>query len=560
MTQRLQNPHLSGCCCPLCHRVVLPASITPALEARMTAAADAQGYGAPAASSASAFPALLAASGGDPSASVSSGEAMLRAAANVTADGVFRPVSINFQPPADADMPAGFRADLGRPFAVRGNGLEYGWVGTSGGDKTVQIVDRNDPLSPKEQYDTLALMPDDAQWQIAVPNGTYYVNLQAGDPSRLDSYYKMEVNGVPAMRGRPQADYHWIEGQATVTVTDGLIRVRGLTTPGDPPDNNKLDFLSIRRVEPVTYEQLDDVEWDVTRNSGSPIARAEAGSMVLGDKLYVMGGYTPDYDSVTNRLDIYDMTEGTWTRGADLPGTQTHAGVASDGRLIYHLAGQFGPNEGNGATADVWKYYPKADRWKPFVSLPEGRYGGTAQVIDTTLYYTGGDPASNRVIPTDELFALDLTARDPQWVEMRSMPHAGDHLSSTVVGGKLYVVGGEHGHGRAYVQHPDLQIYDPATNRWTYGAPLPTPTSHMEGGVFAYQGKVWAIGGQRDAQRTVNELRSYDPVKNIWELHSALPRELKAGVAFVHDGQINYIVGEAYGFGIPNDLIVGTFK
>ena len=52
-------------------------------------------------------------------------------------------------------------------------------------------------------------------------------------------------------------------------------------------------------------------------------------------------------------------------------------------------------------------------------------------------------------------------------------PHLGNHHAAEVLGGKLYIIGGLYQQGAPTTSAGKLQIYDPATNRWTLGADLP---------------------------------------------------------------------------------------
>jgi glucose/arabinose dehydrogenase len=152
------------------------------------------------------------------------------------------PVRINFQP-ASALVPSGYLADGGLVFASRGNGQTYGWTL----DNTAQARDRNASNSPDQRYDTLTYLQGagnpDAIWEIAVPSGTYRVRVVSGDPLSYNSVFRTTVEGVLTVSGTPTTTTRWIEGTATVTVTDGRLTVRS----GSGASNNKLCFLEITR-------------------------------------------------------------------------------------------------------------------------------------------------------------------------------------------------------------------------------------------------------------------------------------------------------------------------
>src|SRR5262249_54207311 len=90
-----------------------------------------------------------------------------------------------------------------------------------------------------------------AWWGIAVPNGTYSVHVLVGDPSAIDSIYKVLVGGtltngvitggVLAVSGTPTSAVHWFENTVTVTVTGGVLYVSN--TKGARA--NKIDSIDI---------------------------------------------------------------------------------------------------------------------------------------------------------------------------------------------------------------------------------------------------------------------------------------------------------------------------
>jgi hypothetical protein len=150
------------------------------------------------------------------------------------------PVRVNFQP-GGAAIPSGYLADGGATFGSRGNGHSYGW----NVDNSAQARDRQSALAGDQRYDTLTHMQHPANptafWEIALPNGTYSVHLVAGDPSYYDGVYRLQAEGVLALGGAPTSTSRWIEGTATVTVSDGRLTIRSATGAV----NNKLCFVDI---------------------------------------------------------------------------------------------------------------------------------------------------------------------------------------------------------------------------------------------------------------------------------------------------------------------------
>src|SRR6185312_9392428 len=96
-------------------------------------------------------------------------------------------------------------------------------------DNTAQTRDRNAANSPDQRYDTLAYMqrPEnpDASWEISVLRGTYSVRVVAGDASFFGNRLAIAVEGAVILSGTTTSEQRWLQGTATVHVTDGRLTI-----------------------------------------------------------------------------------------------------------------------------------------------------------------------------------------------------------------------------------------------------------------------------------------------------------------------------------------------
>ena len=103
------------------------------------------------------------------------------------------------------------------------------------------------------------------------------------------------------------------------------------------------------------------------------------------------------------------------------------------------------------------------------------------------------------------------------WTKKADMPTARELLSTSVVNGKIYAIGGRidkvlhpGGPNRAGVTRsieiPTVEAYDPLTDTWTQKADMPTLSAQLS--TCAVNGKIYVIG-----YSTVEE---YDPVTDEW--------------------------------------------
>ena len=82
------------------------------------------------------------------------------------------------------------------------------------------------------------------------------------------------------------------------------------------------------------------------------------------------------------------------------------------------------------------------------------------------------------------------------------MPNGRSALSSSVVNGKIYAIGGDKFPG-----HPTEEEYDPVADKWTAIADMPTSRRWLSTSVV--NGKIYAIGGCAE-QEILGTVEVYD--------------------------------------------------
>jgi N-acetylneuraminic acid mutarotase len=167
--------------------------------------------------------------------------------------------------------------------------------------------------------------------------------------------------------------------------------------------------------------------------------------------------------------------------------------------------------------------------WIPKADMSTTRYGLSTSVVDGKIYAIGGLGNLRRV---DEY--------DPQmntWTEKADMPTGREFVSSSVMNGKIYVIGGKSGQPVSAVE-----VYDPATDTWAERTELPTRRMWLSTSVI--DEIIYVIGGTDPSGgwphlRTVE---AYDPATDTWtpKAHMLTGRSLLS--TCVMDGKI-YAVG-----------------
>ena len=120
------------------------------------------------------------------------------------------------------------------------------------------------------------------------------------------------------------------------------------------------------------------------------------------------------------------------------------------------------------------------------------------------------------------------------------MPVARSHHTATVVGGKIYVVGGvqvdpdEEGERAAAGR---VDAYDPAADSWQQVAPMPTARSSHAAAVV--DGNIYVMGGCLPGSELFSDaLEAYDPVADTWTTLASLSPSRAYHAAAVVDGKL----------------------
>ena len=173
-------------------------------------------------------------------------------------------------------------------------------------------------------------------------------------------------------------------------------------------------------------------------------------------------------------------------------------------------------------------------------------------VLLLILLFTVG---SCKVVVKPALSSADTP--EDSWVLKAPMQEARANFGIAVVDGKIYAFGGDTGSPSGNLIPPEIrtaytlstnEVYDPATDTWTFKTPMPTARALL--GVAVYQNKVYCIGGyygnvkEEDFNTGVNEV--YDPATDTWETRTPMPQfdSWMFATANVVNGKIYVISGE----------------
>ena len=313
------------------------------------------------------------------------------------------------------------------------------------------------------------------------------------DESPLDPACRCDIPWVA------EAPMNMARDQFAGGVIDGRIYVFGGN--GNP---NGINLKSTERYDPAT------MRWSRIANNEHNDGRGveELTAAVVNNKLYVFGGWggiAPDgYNGVFNFNEMYDPATNGWTTLAQRPTTVAAAPTTVYNNEIYLFGGYFdsdNPSQGHDDYDVVECYDPNTDTWRFVTNMPKvlGNFG--IATIGAKVYLFGGVDWSEPSAPQfhDKVITYDF--QTDLWATIGNTPTPtgtlyGYSVAAPVVDGKVYLVGRAEVSGMEMVYSRIVDIYDPTTNTWDEGTPLPLPLGdHV---TLAGGGKIYVLGGDHD--------------------------------------------------------------
>lgn len=256
---------------------------------------------------------------------------------------------------------------------------------------------------------------------------------------------------------------------------------------------------------------------------------SSAGIVGVNGKIYALGG-SGEYDNVSysnNAVLEYDPFLDSWTAKDVMPIKRSGFVLAVYQNKIYVIGGKDGLNQ---------VYDPQTGTWENKTSMPTPRTQLDANVVDGKIYLIGGRTGGQRsTVALNEIY-------DPQtdtWTTKESMQYPVVEYASAVVDNKIYVIGGQDEF------HEELnldvtQIYDTTTDKWSLGAPIPKVVWQATAGVTTGEQapkRIYVLGGLPENSLFGTDWNQvYDPQTNTWTDGEPMPTaRFSLGVAVLND-------------------------
>lgn len=253
------------------------------------------------------------------------------------------------------------------------------------------------------------------------------------------------------------------------------------------------DVTTIYRYNWTTDSWINITGGNASLALGNP--RAEGAGIVLGNKLFVVGGRAPSCGAtggVCGDLEIVDLFNATAsvTPDAPMPTPRAGIGAAGFGDLMFVMGGRDGGTPTTGNLSNATEIYNASSHgWMQGPPLPDAR-----SEISATLWH----PGSNKIYvfggynatALSSGWSLDVSAGPgASWVALPAMPTARYSATAGWCGNDIIVAGGVTGGASSRARTTAVEVFSTGNSTWWNASPLPynfseSANGHTSNGIF----------------------------------------------------------------------------
>lgn len=243
--------------------------------------------------------------------------------------------------------------------------------------------------------------------------------------------------------------------------------------------------------------------------------------------------------------------ENFWATKSSMHFSRTGAGAAAVTGIVYVIGGsqRYNTSETGFSYMSINSteaYNPVTDTWVEKAPMPTSRDGLGAAVFQGKIYCFGGRDVSKDYSISTNVNEVYDTGTD-SWETKTPMPTARSGLQASEVGEKIYLIGGwvEAESSSSAEKSAQVEIYDPLTDTWATGSPIPTAVAGYASAVI--DGKIYVISGVASGSTITNLTQIYDPKTDEWSLGISIPMGVASAAAGATTGKTAakaiYVIG-----------------
>jgi N-acetylneuraminic acid mutarotase len=295
------------------------------------------------------------------------------------------------------------------------------------------------------------------------------------------------------------------------------------------------------------------------------ISRTNAVAVTVNGIVYVIGGSQKYNTSDTgfsyisiNSTEAYNPSTDTWVDKAPMPTSRDALGAAVFQRKIYCFGGRNVTKDYSISTNLNEVYDTKTNSWETKTPIPTARSDFQASEVDEKIYLIGGRIESESSSITE--ISAQVEIYDPTsdtWAIGSPIPTAVAGYASAVLDGKIYVISGVT---RDSTYTNLTQIYDPKTDEWSLGAPISMSVNAAVAGATngtKVAKAIYVIGGSNATHPLNGQYTNqvYFPEINSWTIAASMPVD-RAGSAIAVVNDVFYVMGGGHNIFTRDSIIV----
>ena len=261
-----------------------------------------------------------------------------------------------------------------------------------------------------------------------------------------------------------------------------------------------------------------------------PTPRQEVAVAALRGHVWVIGGFGAAAEP-TAAVESYDPAANEWTAQPALPVAVHHAVAVTVGDRLFVLGGYTGGRVRWEPSGDMWEWNAARGAWEPRAPMPTPRGALAAAVLNGRIHALGG-------AQRDPLNAHEVYDPAPNvWKTANALPTARDHLAAVTFRGRVWALGGRSSFLGS--QYANVEIYEPAADAWRTGAPLPRGRGGLA--AAALPDRILVFGGEAPF-RIFEATEMYEPAGDRWIAMTPMPTP-RHGIGAAVVGARIYIPG-----------------
>ena len=169
-----------------------------------------------------------------------------------------------------------------------------------------------------------------------------------------------------------------------------------------------------------------------------PTAVSDVDAIFLRGAIYVPGGKLSD-GSLTDVLEIFNLNDHKWEIKTSIPQKISSYTLATyEGQLFL-----FGGWDGKRVTNSVFRYDPSLDKWYPCAPMPTKRMNASATVLGEKIFVIGGSD-SEKDLSVSESYQPSFNLDDgSEWEVNQNLPFTCNFCDSNGLSDQMFVLDNE---------------------------------------------------------------------------------------------------------------------